>query len=124
MVSIFHSLNTSASALTAQRMRMDVISSNMANIDTTRGKMVDGEWEPYRRKTVTLQPKEGQFSSMLNTAMGKRLKDRPDMALQFCVLMKIPKRRLISSLTLDIPMRMTKGMWKCRMSIHFGKWST
>lgn len=71
-MSIFHSLNTSASALTAQRLRMDVISSNMANVDTTRGKMVDGEWQPYRRKTVSLQPKEGQFSSMLNSAMGNR----------------------------------------------------
>ncbi|QTD42332.1 flagellar basal body rod protein FlgC [Sporosarcina sp. Te-1] len=73
-MSIFHSLNTSASALTAQRLRMDVISSNMANIETTRGKMVDGEWQPYRRKTVSLQPREGQFSSMLNAAMGKQSK--------------------------------------------------
>lgn len=73
-MSIFHSLNTSASALSAQRLRMDVISSNMANIDTTRGKLVDGEWQPYRRKTVTFQPREGQFSSMLNMAMGKTQK--------------------------------------------------
>ena len=43
----------------------------MANIDTTRGKMVDGEWQPYRRKTVSLQPKEAQFSTMLNAAVGK-----------------------------------------------------
>lgn len=71
-MSIFHSLNTSASALTAQRLRMDVISSNMANVETTRGKMVDGEWQPYRRKTVSLKPMEGQFSSMLNVAMGTR----------------------------------------------------
>lgn len=73
-MSIFHSLNTSASALTAQRMRMDVISSNMANIDTTRGRMVNGEWQPYRRKTVTFQPREGQFASMLQAAMGKTVK--------------------------------------------------
>lgn len=73
-MSIFHSLNTSASALTAQRLRMDVISSNMANIDTTRGKMVNGEWQPYRRKVVSFQPREGQFSSMLNVAMGKTIK--------------------------------------------------
>ncbi|MGN7386821.1 flagellar basal body rod protein FlgC [Sporosarcina sp. SAFN-015] len=71
-MSIFHSLNTSASALTAQRLRMDVISSNMANIETSRGKMVDGEWQPYRRKTVSLQPAEGRFSSMLQAAMGSR----------------------------------------------------
>lgn len=69
-MSIFHSLNTSASALTAQRLRMDVISSNMANIETTRGKIVDGEWEPYRRKTVNFKPMEGRFSSMLHAAMG------------------------------------------------------
>jgi flagellar basal-body rod protein FlgC len=73
-MTIFHSLNTSASALTAQRLRMDVISSNMANIDTTRGKMVDGEWQPYRRKSVTFQPREGEFSSMLNAAVGKQVK--------------------------------------------------
>lgn len=73
-MTIFHSLNTSSSALTAQRMRMDVISSNMANIDTTRSRYVDGEWQPYRRKTVSFQPKEGQFSTMLNAAMGKQIK--------------------------------------------------
>lgn len=73
-MTIFHSLNTSASALTAQRLRMDVISSNMANVDTTRGKIVDGEWQPYRRKSVSFQPREGQFSSMLNAAMGKQVK--------------------------------------------------
>ncbi|WP_301108958.1 flagellar basal body rod protein FlgC [Sporosarcina sp.] len=69
-MSIFHSLNTSSSALTAQRLRMDVVSSNMANVDSTRAKQVNGEWEPYRRKTVTLQPKEGQFASFLQAAKG------------------------------------------------------
>lgn len=73
-MSIFHSMNTTASALTAQRLRMDVISSNMANIDTTRAKQVNGEWEPYRRKTVTLGAREGQFSNFLNVAMGKTVK--------------------------------------------------
>ncbi|REB09750.1 flagellar basal body rod protein FlgC [Sporosarcina sp. BI001-red] len=71
-MSIFHSLNSSASALTAQRLRMDVISSNMANVDTTRGKLVDGEWQPYQRKSVSFQPKQGQFSNFLNVAMGTR----------------------------------------------------
>ena len=51
-MSIFHSMNTTASALTANRLRMDIVSSNMANADTTRAKQVDGEWEPYRRKMV------------------------------------------------------------------------
>lgn len=76
-MSIFQSLNTSASALTAQRLRMDVISSNMANIDTTRAKIVEGEWQPYRRKTVTLQSQGGQFSSFLHSAIGKTGKGGP-----------------------------------------------
>lgn len=74
ILSIFHSMNTTASALTAQRLRMDVISSNMANVDTTRAKMVNGEWQPYRRKSVTLTSQEGQFSNFLNVAMGKTSK--------------------------------------------------
>ena len=47
MCQYFIVCNISSSALTAQRLRMDVISSNMANVDTTSGKLVDGEWEPY-----------------------------------------------------------------------------
>lgn len=70
-MSIFHSINTSASALTSQRLRMDVISSNMANVDSTRATQVNGEWVPYRRKSVVLEPKENGFSSFLNVAMNK-----------------------------------------------------
>jgi flagellar basal-body rod protein FlgC len=68
-MSIFQSINTTASALTSQRLRMDVISSNMANVDTTHGKFVNGKWVPYTRKTVVLQPIEGSFSSYLQKAM-------------------------------------------------------
>ena len=69
-MSIFHSMNTTASALTAQRLRMDVISSNMANADTTRANYVNGEWEPYRRKTVVMEPKESHiFNTIYNVAM-------------------------------------------------------
>ena len=68
-MSIFQSINTSGSALTAQRVRMDVISSNMANMDTTRGEFVNGEWQPYRRKMVVTQPQGNQFSSFLSKAM-------------------------------------------------------
>jgi flagellar basal-body rod protein FlgC len=68
---MFHSLNTTASALTAQRLRMDVISSNMANVDTTRGKYVDGEWAPYRRKMVVMEPEGKRFSSLLQRAMNE-----------------------------------------------------
>jgi flagellar basal-body rod protein FlgC len=71
-MTIFHGFNTSASALTAQRLRMDVVSANMANAETTRARYVDGEWQPYQRKMVVMQPNEQQpFASFLNHAMGK-----------------------------------------------------
>lgn len=69
-MSIFQSMNTTASALTAQRLRMDVISSNMANVDTTHAKLVNGKWEPYRRKSVVFEPVEGSFSSLLQSSIG------------------------------------------------------
>jgi len=58
--------NASASALTAQRLRMDVISSNIANAETTRANFVNGRYEPYKRKMVVLEPNQSSFSSMLN----------------------------------------------------------
>lgn len=71
-MSIFNSINTSASALTAQRLRMDVISSNIANAETTRATVNEnGEWQPYRRKTVEFQPREQGFQSLLQKARGQ-----------------------------------------------------
>ena len=69
---IFQSINTTGSALTAQRLRMDVISSNMANADTTRAEydQETGTWKPYSRKNVVLQSKEGSFANYLNSASG------------------------------------------------------
>ena len=66
---MFSSINISGSALTAQRLRMDVISSNMANADTTRAKQVNGEWEPYRRKMVSFSTQNLSFGDQLSTAM-------------------------------------------------------
>lgn len=60
----------SASALTAQRLRMDVISSNVANAETTRGKYINGKFEPYRRKLVVMEPmKQRSFADTLEQQM-------------------------------------------------------
>lgn len=50
---MFTSINTSASGLTAQRLRLDVIANNVANANTTRTK----NGEPFRRSRVILTPK-------------------------------------------------------------------
>lgn len=65
-----NSLDISASALTAQRLRMDVISANIANSDVSRGRLVNGNWEPYRRKLVVMEPKQTEsFKQALNNAV-------------------------------------------------------
>ena len=57
-MSMFSAFNINASGLTAQRLRMDVISENVANASTTRTE--DGT--PYRRKVVTFAQKGDQTS--------------------------------------------------------------
>ena len=63
-MSMFSAFDVTASGLTAQRLRMDVISENVANANTTRTE--DGT--PYRRKIVTFQQKNPQqtFSQVLH----------------------------------------------------------
>jgi flagellar basal-body rod protein FlgC len=51
MATLLGAINASASALDAQRARMEVAVSNMANAESTRGP--DGQ--PYRRREVVLQ---------------------------------------------------------------------
>ena len=51
---LFDSMDVAGSALSAERLRMDVTAENLANANTTRG--VDGG--PYRRKVVVLQQQQ------------------------------------------------------------------
>lgn len=51
---MFDSLDIGASALAAQRARMDTIAGNVANINTTRNER--GELAPYRRRFVVFAP--------------------------------------------------------------------
>ncbi len=62
----FDSMNISASALTAQRLRMDVISQNIANANVTRTQ----NGEPYRRRIVTFREQTAPFSDYLARARG------------------------------------------------------
>jgi flagellar basal-body rod protein FlgC len=70
-VNLFQGLNTSASALTANRLRLDTIAANIANAETTRATFVDGKWQPYKRKMIELSPKSSQsFDNFLQAAVG------------------------------------------------------
>ena len=62
---IFNAMNVSASGMTAQRTRMDIISQNIANVNTTR----DENGEVYRRQTVV-------FSENSNAPFDRVLSNR------------------------------------------------
>ncbi len=57
---LFRSFQISGSALTAEKLRVDTVSSNLANMETTRTL----EGGPYRRKTVV-------FAERLSQARGE-----------------------------------------------------
>lgn len=64
-------LDASATGLTAQRLRMNLISSNLANINTTR----TAEGEPYRRKDAVFEavaPKNS-FKNVLDATLSGNL---------------------------------------------------
>ena len=71
-MSFLNSMNISGSALTATRVRMDVIAENLANMNTTR--TADGG--PYRRRFVVFQEIENEsrpgrtFNTFFNRARG------------------------------------------------------
>ncbi len=64
-MNLFTALDVNASGLTAQRKRVEVASSNLANSQTTRSQ----QGGPYRRKDVVFQT--ASFQDSLGTAMGK-----------------------------------------------------
>lgn len=74
---LFQSFNISASGMTAQRFRTDIIAENIANVNTTRTE----NNEPYRRKLVVFQEKNVTpfsqfFSTSKNGAIGNGVKVR------------------------------------------------
>ena len=55
-MSIFGALDVSATGMTAQQVRSDVISQNIANVNTTR----DANGNPYKRKMVVFEEKRSE----------------------------------------------------------------
>ncbi len=68
-MSYMNGMNISASGMSAQRLRMDIISQNIANVNTTR----DENGLPYKRQTVVFAEKTpAPFAGFLNSATGAR----------------------------------------------------
>jgi flagellar basal-body rod protein FlgC len=67
---LFDAIDVSGSALSAERLRMDVTAENLANANTTRG----ANGAAYRRKVVVLEQQAGgesSFGSQLASAMSR-----------------------------------------------------
>ncbi|MER3472488.1 MAG: flagellar basal body rod protein FlgC [Armatimonadota bacterium] len=68
-MSLFRALQISASGLTTERMRLDVIANNLANVNTTR----TAEGGPYRRKVAVLEERELGFADLLGMSSAPAL---------------------------------------------------
>lgn len=75
---MFDGMSVSATGMVAERLRMDTISANLANANSTR--RADGTVGPYLRREVVTAPAQGNFGSMLQTSVGSSLGDFGDAA--------------------------------------------
>ncbi|CEI72255.1 MULTISPECIES: flagellar basal body rod protein FlgC [Romboutsia] len=71
-MSVFSGMRISASGLTAERMRMDIISSNVANMQTTRTK----NGGAYRRKVASFEENYDEKLGMLGVKTKKIEEDK------------------------------------------------
>lgn len=65
---LFRAIDSAASGMTAERLRMDVISNNIANANTTR----TTEGGAYRRQMVVFEPRSEQTS--FNQILSRQMK--------------------------------------------------
>lgn len=70
-------IDTAASALIAERLRMDTIASNLANINTTRD--ADGNVNPYKRKVVNFQSVLDEKSGVKGVTVSKISEDSSEL---------------------------------------------
>ncbi len=75
---MFDAIDIAATGLSAQRLRLDVIANNIANVNTTRNSQGDG---PFRRDRVIMTPinmrsvwRSPVYPDGLETGMGRGVK--------------------------------------------------
>lgn len=81
---LFDSMDISASGLTAQRLRMDVISNNIANVNTTRTE----NGGPYRRERVVFKEREQDFE--FGDILSNFIKNSPGQGVRVAAIEKDP----------------------------------
>ncbi len=71
---LFSAMEISASGLTAERFRLDLIASNLANAESTRTE--DGG--PYRRKVAVFAPRSARYS--FGQILASRFQSEPELS--------------------------------------------
>ena len=71
---VFSNFEISASGLSAERLRMDVVANNIANVETTR----TAEGGPYRRQMVVFEPRREDTQFLLPSTLRAGLGLPPD----------------------------------------------
>ena len=66
---MFGAIDVAASGMTAERLRLDVISNNIANVNTTR----TAEGGPYRRQYVTFEPRSAEGENAFSRSLKRQL---------------------------------------------------
>lgn len=77
MAGVLNAIEISSRGLTTQRMKMDVVAQNMANVETTQG--VDGQ--PYHRKRVIVKEESvatQKFDSILRQSQQGLVRTHPE----------------------------------------------
>lgn len=69
---MFSGIDASASGLTAERLRMDVISNNIANANTTRTL----EGGPYQRRVVIFEPRTKEQVSPFSKVLSEEMENK------------------------------------------------
>ena len=105
-------VTVAASALSAERTRIEVAVSNLANAESTRG--ADGQ--PYRRRDVVLA------TDTVRASTARSARPRPP-ASRSRASSRTPRRRAAAT-TRRIPTRTRRASWRCPTSTRPRRWST
>ena len=87
---LFSALNISGSGLTAQRLSMDVIANNIANVNSTR----TPEGGPFRRSKVIMRPRSERWN-FKSHFLPKALENHPGQGVRVLRVVKDSKPLLM-----------------------------
>ncbi len=78
---MYGALDISTSGMIAQRMRLNIISANIANQNTVLN--ADGEYDPFQRRFALLSPGDGESEDGLGVHVSEIILDQSDFRMKY-----------------------------------------